>query len=78
MVAPRQALVALGCESVGNVDLEPDLCVGLRGKRDRCSGSKCLDITLSVIRPNLVQIKGDKDSKSLTKLPCGAHAKWST
>ena len=31
VVAPRQALVALGCESVGNVDLEPDLCVGLRG-----------------------------------------------
>ena len=34
MVAPRQALVALGCESVGNVDLEPDLCVGLWGKME--------------------------------------------
>ena len=34
VVAPRQALVALGCESVGNVDLEPDLCVGLQGKME--------------------------------------------
>ena len=42
VVAPRQALVALGCESVGNVDLEPDLCVGLQGKRERDLSIKLL------------------------------------
>ena len=42
VVAPCQALVALGCESVGNVDLEPDLCVGLRGKRERGFSIKML------------------------------------
>ena len=33
VVAPRQALVALGCESVRHVHLEPDLRVGLQEKK---------------------------------------------
>ena len=33
VVAPRQALVALGCESVRHVHLEADLRVGLQEKK---------------------------------------------
>ena len=37
VVAPRQALVALGCESVGHVHLEADLRVGLQERCERDS-----------------------------------------